>query len=102
MRSDNRAWIERLDFVERGDPLPSRLRIRLGKIEVNVIVGGIAGNHEPDRGDIQTGRLIRVGMAEFHSDQFLPFQINYIPLKFLSDHQLVRNLPWKRRLPDLI
>src|SRR6266478_692103 len=70
MRSDNRAWIERLDFVERRDPLPSRLRIRLGKIEVNVIVCGIAGNHEPDRRDIQTGRLIRVGMAEFHGDVF--------------------------------
>src|SRR5690348_1015331 len=100
MCSDNCARIERLDFVECGDPLPSLLGIRLGEIEVNVIVGGITGNHESDRRDIQTGRMIRVGMTELHSDQFVPFQIYYIPFELLRDHQLVRNLPWKSRLPD--
>src|SRR5579864_977833 len=101
MRSDNRERIERLDFVERRDPLPSRLRIRLGEVEVHIVVGGIARNDEPDRWDIQACRLIRVGMAEFHNDQFLSFQINYIPLKFLRDHQVVRNLSWECRLPTL-
>src|ERR1700752_2203015 len=101
MRSDNCVWIERLDFVERRDPLAPRLRIRLGEIEVHIVVGGIAGNHEPDQRNIQTGRMIRVGMAEFHSDQFLPFQINYVPLEFLRDHQVVRNLSWECRLPAL-
>src|SRR5438445_743752 len=30
----------------------------------------------------------------------MPFQINYITFKLLRDHQPVRNLVWKTRLPD--
>src|SRR6266567_7903894 len=67
---------------------------------MDVIVGGIAGNHESDRRDNQTGRMIRVCMTKFHGDQFMPFQINYIPFELLCDHQLVRNLARKSRLPD--
>src|SRR6202140_5128186 len=40
-------------------------------------------------------------MAQFHVDQFLSFQINYISSELLRDHQLVRNLAWECRLPDL-
>ena len=69
---------------------------------MDIVVGGIAGNHESDRRDIQTGRMIRVGMTEFHGDQFLSFQINYIPFELFRDHQLVRNLAWECRLPDLV
>src|SRR5579863_5713190 len=43
MGSDNGAGVERLNLVERGNPLLPLLHIRLGKIEVHVLVGGIAG-----------------------------------------------------------
>src|SRR5262250_1474182 len=32
MCCDNCAWVERFDFVERRDPFPSLLRIRLGEV----------------------------------------------------------------------
>jgi hypothetical protein len=69
---------------------------------MNVIVGGIARNHEPDRRDMRTGRMIRVGMTKFHGDQLMPFEINYISFKFLGNHQLVRNLARKSGLPGLV
>src|SRR5215813_8035792 len=39
-------------------------------------------------------------MAEFHSDQFVSFQINYIPLELLREHELVSNLVWESRVPE--
>src|SRR5262245_10848761 len=41
-------------------------------------------------------------MTQFHSDQFMPFQINDIAFELLRDYQPVRNLVWKCRLPDPI
>src|SRR5262249_25508447 len=101
MCCDNCAWVERFDFVERRDPFPSLLRIRLGEVEMDIVVGGVAGDHESDGRDIQTGRIVRVGMTEFHSDQFVSFQINYIPLELFREYQLVWNLVWEPRLPEL-
>jgi hypothetical protein len=40
-------------------------------------------------------------MTEFHSDQFMSFQINYTPLELLREHELVRNLAWESRVPEL-
>src|SRR5262250_2570290 len=67
MRCDNSTRVERLDSVECRDPFPSLLRIRLGEVEVDIVVGGIAGNHESDGGNIQTGRIVRVRMTAFHN-----------------------------------
>jgi len=47
MGSDNRARAKRLNLIERGNPLLPLLRIRLGKIKVDVVVGGVAGDHKP-------------------------------------------------------
>ncbi len=66
---------------------------------MDIIVGGVAGNHETDRRNMQTGRMVRVGMAQLHSDQFMPFQVDDIPLELFCDHQLVWNLTWKSWLP---
>ena len=38
---DDRTWPKRLDRVESRNPLASGLSIRFGKVEVNVVVGGI-------------------------------------------------------------
>ena len=100
MCSDDCPWVERLDFVEGGDPLASLLRSRVGKIEVNVVVDGITGNHESNRRDIQTGCVIRVRVTKFHGDQFLPFQIDDIPFQLLRNNKIVRHLTGKCCLPD--
>src|ERR1700752_856000 len=39
-------------------------------------------------------------MAQFHSDQLMPFQIDDISFELFSDYQCVRNLAWECRLPD--
>jgi hypothetical protein len=46
MRGHNCARFERLDLIECSDPFLSRLLIRLGKIKVDVVVGGVAGFSE--------------------------------------------------------
>jgi len=48
MRGHNSARFKRLDLIECSDPFLSRLLILLGKIKVDVVVGGVAGDHEPD------------------------------------------------------
>src|SRR6266436_4153131 len=85
--------------MERGNPLLARLRIRLGKIEMNVVVGGIASDHEPDRRDMEAGRMIRIRMAYLHDDQFMALQVDHVSLELLCDHQLVRNLSREPGLP---
>jgi len=86
--------------MERGNPLLPRLRIRLGKIEMNVVVGGIASDHEPHRRDMEAGRMIRIRMAYLHDDQFMALQVDHVSLELLCDHQLVRNLSREPGLPS--
>ena len=38
---DHRAWLECLDRVEGGNPLAPRLRIGLGEMQVDAVVGGV-------------------------------------------------------------
>jgi hypothetical protein len=54
-----------------------------------------AGDHESNRGDIQAGRIIRVGVAKFHGDQLVPFEIQDTPVELLGDDQRVPDLAWK-------
>src|SRR5579864_199091 len=102
MRSDNRAWLERLNLVERSNPLLSVLRMRLSKIQMNIVVSGIASNHEPDRRNMETGRMVRVGVTKFHNHQRIPFEVDHIPFELFRDHQFVRNLARKSRLPGAV
>ena len=62
---------------------------------MDVIVGGVARNHESDRRDVQAGRVLGVGMTQFHSDQFMSFEIDDMSFELFSDDQPVRNLPWE-------
>ena len=71
MRGDYCPWVERLNLVERGNPLTSRLRIQLDQIQMDIVVGSVSSNDEPNRRDMQTGRGSRVGMAEFQGNQFV-------------------------------
>jgi hypothetical protein len=44
------------------------LRIGLGKIKVDAVVCGITGYDQANGGDMQTGRIIGIGMAERYGD----------------------------------
>src|SRR5919197_3572123 len=46
--------------------------------------------------------MISVGMAQFHCDQVVPLEINYTSFELLGDHEPVRNLARKARLPNLL
>src|SRR6266540_2421303 len=43
--------------------------------------------------------MVGVGMAKFHCDQFVPLEINYVSFELLGDHEPVRDLARKPRLP---
>ncbi len=40
-------------------------------------------------------------MADFHDDQVVPFEINHISLEFFGDHEAIRDLAWKQRVPEV-
>ena len=76
VRSDHRARLQRIDLVERGEPLLPLLRVRLDEVQVNVVVDGVARNDESDRRNMQSGREVRVGMAELDDDHVVPLQVD--------------------------
>src|SRR5512133_3640863 len=41
-------------------------------------------------------------MAEFHCDQVMPFELNYVSIELRGDHKPPRDLTRKRRLPNLL
>jgi hypothetical protein len=45
---DHGARLQRLDFIERGDPLASLLRTCLGQQLMNAIVRGVSSDHQSD------------------------------------------------------
>src|ERR1700704_6279063 len=67
---------------------------------MDVIVGRIAGDHESNGRDVQTGREVSIGMTQFHCDQVMPFKVDDVSLERFRDHQLVRNLAWKGLVPN--
>jgi hypothetical protein len=101
MAGDHRAWVERLDGVERRDPLAAGVRVGLAEVEVNVVVGDIPGDHQADGRDVQTRRVIGVCMPDFHHDQVAPFELDHLALELLGDHEPVRDLARKQRAPEV-
>jgi len=48
MSGDHSARLKCLDRVEGGNPLAACLRIGLGEVEVNAVVGGVTRHDQPD------------------------------------------------------
>jgi hypothetical protein len=61
--------VQRLDGVERPDPLLSLLSIRLGEVDMDVVVGNVPGDDQADRRDVQNGRVVGVGVADLNGNQ---------------------------------
>jgi len=68
---------------------------------VSVVVGDVAGDREAVRWDTQNGRVVSVGMSDFHDDQVVPFEIDHISLELMGDHEPVRDLAWKPDAPEV-
>ena len=46
--------------------------------------------------------MVSVGMAEFHCDQVVPFEINYISFELVSDNDPLWDLVRKPHFPNLL
>ena len=93
---DHRPRVEGLDRVQRGDPVAPSLRVGLGEVEVNVVVGGVAGDDEADVGDVQAARLVGVGVAEFDHDEFVALEVDRVAFEWLREYEARGSLPSKR------
>src|SRR5216683_3146328 len=39
------------------------------------VIGDVSGNNQADRGNVQNGRVVGIGMADFDGDQFVAFKL---------------------------
>src|SRR5258708_1939015 len=97
---DHYIGVERFDGIKRTDPLLSLLEIRLGEVEVDVVVGDVSGNNQPDRGDVQNGGAVGVAMSNFDGDQFFAFELEAGTLQRLGDGDSLRDLAWEEWVPE--
>jgi len=96
---DSRNRLERLDLIERRDPLLAALRIRLAQMKMNVIVERIAADGQSDRRDVETGCAIGIGMPERNTYELFPFQVENTVLEFVGYHERRVDLSGKACFP---
>src|SRR5258708_17578686 len=65
---------ERFDGIERTDHLLSFLPIRLGEVEVDVVIGDVSGNNQGDRGAGPNGAPSGAARSTFDAEQSVAFQ----------------------------
>jgi hypothetical protein len=71
MSGDHRIGVERLNDVEGPYPFLPLLTIRLGQVEVDIVAGYVAGNHQSKRRHVENGGVVSVGMADVDGDQLV-------------------------------
>src|SRR6266436_4793430 len=84
---NSRNRLERLDLIERRDPLLAAFRIRLAQMKMNIIVERIAANGQSDGGDMETGCAVGIGMPERNTYELFPLQFEKTALEFVGDHE---------------
>ena len=72
MPGNSRNRFERLDLIERRDPLLAAFRIRLAQMKMNIIVERIAADGQSDGRDMETGCAIGIGMPERNTYELFP------------------------------
>jgi hypothetical protein len=100
MPGDDGLRVERFDRVERGDPLTSSLRVRLGEVEVNVVVRGVTCNDETDVRHVQAARLVGVGVAELDRDELVALELDGVVFEGLGEYEVSRELAIEARPPE--
>jgi hypothetical protein len=97
---DDRAGFERVKCGERRQPFLPELGIGFSEIQVNVVVGGIARDDEPDVGHMQRRRTVGVGVCEFDRHEFVPLKVEGVVVERLRENEPVRDLPGKPAAPQ--
>src|SRR6266446_5583548 len=77
--------LQRLDRIERRNPLVAAFRIRLAQMKMNIVVESIAADGQPDRRDVETGCAIGIGMPERNTNELFPFEFESAALEFVRD-----------------
>src|SRR5580700_2212671 len=96
---NSRNRLERLDLIERRNPLLAAFRIRLAQMKMNIIVERIAADGQSDGRDMQTGCAIGIGMPERNTYELFPFQFEKTALEFVGDHEHRIDLSGKAWFP---
>src|SRR5579863_9431027 len=68
---------------------------------MDVVVNGIACDYQTCRGDVQTRCVLSVCVPDFHDEKVMPFELDYISLKFLGDRQMFGDLAGIARFPEI-
>src|SRR5246127_3114767 len=79
--------LQRLDRIERRNPLVLAFRIRLAQMKMNIVVERIAANGKSDGRDVETGCAIGIGMPERNTYELFPFQIENTVLEFVGNQE---------------
>ena len=97
---DHGAGAEGLYSVEGGDPLPSLFGRGLCQVEVDVVVGSVAGHDQPDVRDMETGGVVGVGMAELDDDHVVALEVQYGAGECFGDDEMFWDLAREALLPE--
>src|SRR5580704_14636339 len=96
---NNGHRLERLDRIERRDPLLAAFGIRLTQMKMNIVVERIAANGQSDRRDVETGGAIGISVPERNTYELFPFQFENNALEFVGDYERRIDLSGKPRFP---
>jgi hypothetical protein len=96
---DHGARLQRLDFIERGDPLASLLRTCLGQQLMNAIVGGVSGDHQSDGWHNRTVVSCVSVCPTSTTTKLCPSSLMTFPPSSSANHHSLGNLPRKPRVP---
>jgi hypothetical protein len=74
--------------------------VGLGEAEVNVVVGGVAGDDEADVGGVQAARLVGVGVAELDHDKLVALEVDGAVFEWLREYEFFRKLAIEAWRPE--
>jgi hypothetical protein len=96
---NNGHGLERLDLVERRDPIFPGFGVRLAQMKMNIVVERIAANGKSDGRDVETGCAIGIGMPERNTYELFPFQFENTVLEFVGNQERRIDLSGKAWFP---
>ena len=67
---------------------------------MDVVVGGIPGDDQADRRDMQAGRVVGVGMPEVDDHEVVALEIDHLIREGVGDHEVMRDLAGKQMVPE--
>ena len=69
---------------------------------MNIVIRGVASNHQADGRDMETGRIICIGMSERNTHQLRAFKLDDISGEFLRNCEVRVDLPRKTWTPKRV